>query len=370
MKAQKTEIQKIVHLVPSFGCGGLEKVIVNLVNHSRDYPVKHVLISLTSEFGLIKAFDVPVDVYCIGKKPGNDLFSHYKLLRLLRRLKPKAMHTYNFGTIEYHLVAKLAGVPTTVHCDHGRGGDDPKGLNQFNNRFRKLISTFINHYTVVSYDLYNWVINDLGINNKKVSLVFNGVNVPAQMPIQDRTNNAKVITTVGRLDPIKNQTMLMKAFQLAKEKSNVMDTTILQFVGDGPSYQELDTFKSTLTHQSDIHMLGYRSDVDDILSGTDLFALSSHYEAMPMTILESMALGIPVVTTNVGGISKFITDNEVWFVEPNNAEQMSELFVQILSGSTDVQQKVERAYNLVSSKYSVESMVAQYMTLYKVLPNS
>ncbi|MDC2890010.1 hypothetical protein [Psychrosphaera algicola] len=67
MKAQKTEIQKIVHLVPSFGCGGLEKVIVNLVNHSRDYPVKHVLISLTSEFGLIKAFDVPVDVYCIGK---------------------------------------------------------------------------------------------------------------------------------------------------------------------------------------------------------------------------------------------------------------------------------------------------------------
>ncbi|MDC2890011.1 glycosyltransferase [Psychrosphaera sp. G1-22] len=190
------------------------------------------------------------------------------------------------------------------------------------------------------------------------------------MPIQDRTNNAKVITTVGRLDPIKNQTMLMKAFQLAKETSNVMDTTILQFVGDGPSYQELDTFKSTLTHQTDIHMLGYRSDVDDILSGTDLFALSSHYEAMPMTILESMALGIPVVTTNVGGISKFITDNEVWFVEPNNAEQMSELFVQILSGSTDVQQKVERAYDLVSSKYSVESMVAQYMTLYKVLPNS
>lgn len=89
-----------------------------------------------------------------------------------------------------------------------------------------------------------------------------------------------------------------------------------------------------------------------------------------MTILESMALGIPVVTTNVGGISKFISDQEVWFVEPNNAEQMSDLFVQILSGSADIQQKVERAYNLVSSQYSVESMVAQYMKLYKILPIS
>lgn len=140
-----SELKKVVHLVPSFGCGGLEKVIVNLVNNSQQYDVRHVLISLTTEFGMIKAFDVPVDVYCIGKKPGKDITSHIKLFRLLKRIKPVAFHSYNFGTIEYHLIAKLAGVTTTVHCDHGRGGDDPKGLNQFNNRFRKIISLFINH---------------------------------------------------------------------------------------------------------------------------------------------------------------------------------------------------------------------------------
>lgn len=359
------KIATVVHLVPSFGCGGLEKVIVNLVNNSEAYNVKHVLISLTTEFGLIKEFDNPVDVYCLGKKPGNDIYSHFKLMRLLRRLKPVAFHTYNFGTIEYHLAAKLSGVPTTVHCDHGRGGDDPKGLNKLNNRFRKLISVFINHYTVVSYDLFNWVTKDIGINKQKVTLVFNGVKVPAKLQ-HKKINNDKIISTVGRLDPIKNQTMLMDAFEQYKKTSADQEPVILQLAGDGPSYKELDAYKQTLSSDKDIHMLGYRSDIDDILFKTDLFALSSHYEAMPMTILEAMAIGVPVVTTDVGGISKFISEDEVWFVPAGDQNKMAELFFQLLAHSPEKQQKIERAYNLVKNKYSVQSMVEQYMALYKI----
>lgn len=365
-------MEKVVHLVPSFGCGGLEKVIVNLVNNSKHYNVRHVLISLTTEFGLIKEFNTPIDVYCIGKKPGKDISSHFKLFKLLKRIKPAALHTYNFGTIEYHLIAKLAGVRTTVHCDHGRGGDDPQGRNQFNNRFRRLISRFIDHYIVVSYDLFNWVVDDIGVDKNKVQLIFNGVDIPLPQPNLPSLNRRPlVIATVGRLDPIKNQTMLMDAFALAKRTGLQQCEVKLRLIGDGPIYQELMQYRDSLPEGKDIELLGYRSDINELLQQTDIFALSSHYEAMPMTILESMALKVPVVTTDVGGIAQFISPKQVWFVPANDKQAMADKFIALLccQQKSDIEQKNEKiteAYQLVTSTYSVDSMVAKYMELYQV----
>lgn len=365
MNEHQQKIQKIVHLVPSFGCGGLEKVIVNLVNNSQGYPVKHVLISLTTDFELAKEFDVPVDVYCIGKKPGNDLVSHFKLYKLLKRINPTAFHTYNFGTIEYHLVAKLTGIATTVHCDHGRGGDDPEGKNKFNNKFRKLISTFINHYTVVSYDLLKWVTEDLGIDRDKVALIFNGVFIPEDS-IAKQSGSKLVFTTVGRLDPIKNQKLMMTAFDIAKAKSPLMANAILQLVGNGPIGDELQEYKQTLACKDDIHFLGFRTDIRELLSSSDVFLLSSNYEAMPMTILEAMAEKTPVITTNVGGISKFISSEEVSFVPAKDEHLYSEALIRCATNRDQTKQQIDRAYQLVATKYSVNSMVDNYMRLYKI----
>ncbi|GAB3001893.1 glycosyltransferase [Psychrosphaera aestuarii] len=364
--------KKVVHIVPSFGCGGLEKVVVNLINNSEHYNVKHVLISLTTDFELAKEIDVPVEVYCLGKQPGNDILSHVKLFRLLKRIKPTAFHTYNFGTIEYHLVAKLAGVPVTVHCDHGRGGDDPAGKNKFNNRFRQLISKFIDHYIVVSYDLYRWVTETLKISESKVQLIFNGVTVEkyvAENHASDTpasSNPPFMITTVGRLDPIKNQKLLLSAFDLAKKTYPNWENVKLQLAGNGPIYQELVDFKDKLASADDIDFLGFRSDIPDILKATDLFALSSNYEAMPMTILEAMALKRPVITTNVGGIAKFISEQHAWFVESKNVEQYAETLNEIKLDQTAREQKIETAHQLVYDNYSMDKMVDAYLGLYQI----
>lgn len=369
--------KKVVHIVPSFGCGGLEKVVVNLINNSAHYNVKHVLISLTTDFELAKEINVPVEVYCLGKQPGNDIFSHLKLFKLLKRIKPVAFHSYNFGTIEYHLAAKLAGVPVTVHCDHGRGGDDPAGKNKFNNRFRQLISKFIDHYIVVSYDLYRWVTEALKISESKVQLIFNGVTVEKDVAVKQvagkQTPNSSasgntpfVITTVGRLDPIKNQKLLLSAFDLAKKTYPNWENVKLQLAGNGPIYQELVDFNNALSSAKDVEFLGFRSDVADILSNTDLFALSSNYEAMPMTILEAMALKVPVITTNVGGIAKFINESHAWFVESKNVESYAETLNNILLDEQARLQKTGVAHQLVFDNYSMDKMVDAYLGLYQI----
>jgi len=354
----------IVHLVYSFGCGGLEKVIANLINHSTDYDAEHVLISLTDDISMLEQVDKKIKVFVLDKKSGNDIKTHFKLFSLLKKLKPQAINTYNFGTIEYHLAAKLAGVPIRVHSDHGRGGDDPAGKNKLHNMFRKFIAHFITEYVVVSYDLFQWILNDINISDKKLSLLFNGVAVPEQ--IEHLSSAPKTFVTVGRLDKVKNQKLLIDAFALAVNTLDGFAHCKLNIVGDGPLYNELSAQINLLDMQNSIHLLGFRNDITTILKDSDIFVLSSVYEAMPMTILEAMANKTPVVCTKVGGISKFISEEQAWFVESKNCKALANKLNEVKINDQFRLEKVSNAYNFVSEKYEMKQMVKAYMAKYGI----
>jgi len=360
--------KKVVHLVYSFGCGGLEKVIANLINHSTQYDVEHVVISLTNDVTMAQQVNLPIKVIVLDKKHGNDINSHKKLFSLLKELKPQAINTYNFGTIEYHLTAKLAGVPVRVHSDHGRGGDDPDGKNTLHNLFRKFIAHFITEYIVVSRDLYEWVSKSLKINRRLISLVFNGVIVPSDAKYIEESPVRFV--TIGRLDEVKNQKLLINAFAKAVNEQAAFNQCKLQIVGDGPLFDELQAQITQLKMQDSISLLGYREDIAEILSVSDVFVLSSIYEAMPMTILEAMANKTPVICTNVGGISQFITEQEAWFVESRNIDKLSDKLVEVKIEDAKRHQKSMNGYKLVDENYGVDVMVKEYMDKYKVLLRS
>ena len=355
---------KVVHLVYSFGCGGLEKVIANLINHSTQYDVEHVLVSLTDDLSMLEQVEEKIKVFVLDKKPGNDIKTHFKLFSLLKKLKPQVINTYNFGTIEYHLVAKMAGVPIRVHSDHGRGGDDPAGKDKSHNLFRKFIINFISEYIVVSYDLYQWVLNDINVKSSKLTLIFNGVAIPRAKDFISA--EPKVFVTVGRLDKVKNQKLLINAFAQAVNLMPSFEQCTLNIVGDGPLFNELQLQIEALAMKNHIHLLGFRDDITAILEDSDVFVLSSVYEAMPMTILEAMANKTPVICTNVGGISQFITEEQAWFVESNNCDALTNKLNEVKSNKESQLTKVNNAYRLVNEKYAMQQMVKAYMVKYAI----
>lgn len=357
-------INKVVHLVYSFGCGGLEKVIVNLINGSKQYDVEHIIISLTDDVAMQDQLLEETQVHVLNKKSGNDISTHFKLFNLLKELKPQVINTYNFGTIEYHLIAKIAGVPIRVHSDHGRGGDDPQGKNKLHNVFRKFISHFITEYVVVSYDLFQWVSKDLKINEQKLSLIFNGVDIPNDINYKEK--EPEKFVTVGRLDKVKNQKFLINTFAYAIKNIKGFEHCKLNIVGDGPLYNELSTLIESLNAQDSIKFLGFRDDIPAILSDSDVFVLSSVYEAMPMTILEAMANKVPVVCTNVGGISQFITEQQAWFVESGNVDELAAKLNRVKGSADERAAKIENAYQLVLNNYALEQMVKVYMNKYHI----
>lgn len=357
--------KKVLHLVYSMGCGGLEKVIVNLINASKDYPCEHIVVTLTPDHELISLIDGKVSVYCVDKKPGKDLHCHWRLFKLFRKLRPDVINTYNFGTIEYQMVAKLAGIRLGVHSDHGRGGDDALGKNKRNNAIRRFMSRFIDFYVVVSKDLYSWVKNDIRIKSKQIKIVQNGV---ALENYSKRLSSTTTFTfcTVGRLDEIKNQTLMIKAYHQALNTCPELLATKLQLVGDGPMREALKALVASLQLEKNVEFMGYREDIANILSKANAFILSSNYEAMPMTILEAMASHVPVVTTDVGGIRHFISDQEAAFVESGNEQLLAQQFIDLYQHPESYQTKINNAYKLVSDKYSLQSMCKVYMDIYQV----
>ena len=357
--------KKILHLVYSMGCGGLEKVIVNLINGSKDYSCEHIIVILTPEHELVSLIDGKVTVYCVNKKPGKDIHCHWRLYKLFRKLRPDVLNTYNFGTIEYQMVAKMAGIHLGIHSDHGRGGDDSLGKNGRNNVVRRFMSRFIDVYVVVSKDLYYWVKNDIRIESKQIKIVQNGVAIENYSERRS-SETAFTFCTVGRLDEIKNQILMIKAYHQALEISPELLVTKLQLVGDGPMRDVLKALVSSLQLENNIELMGYREDIANILSMANAFVLSSNYEAMPMTILEAMASHVPVVTTDVGGIRHFISDQEATFVEAGNEQLLAEKFIELYQHPKNYQGKINKAYKLVSDNYSLQNMCKIYMDIYEV----
>ena len=158
---------KVVHLVYSFGIGGLERVIVNLINSSEDRDAVHHVVTLVDDHAFAGNLGTNATMHCLNKKEGKDLLCHVRLYRLLKSIKADVVNTYNFGTIEYHPIACLAGVPMRVHADHGRESSYKKIDNPAKYElFRKLMIPFINYYVVVSKDLEKWGRERLGLTNK------------------------------------------------------------------------------------------------------------------------------------------------------------------------------------------------------------
>jgi len=354
--------KKVVHIVYSMGCGGLEKVIVNLINGS-DETLEHTIITLISDFEMVELIESPVRVYCVNKRPGKDIGCHFRILKLLFRIRPDIVNTYNFGTIEYHLMAAIAGVKRKVHSDHGHGGDAADGLNKRNNAIRRFCSRFVDDYVVVSQDLFDWVKQVVKIKSKRVHIVQNGVPIPKER--QKLSHDGLVFCTVGRLDPIKNQKLLIQAFSLLVKK-HPNERLILKIVGDGSERSNLEQLVSELNIEDNVQFLGYRDDIQQQLLSSDVFVLSSHYEAMPMTILESMATKIPVVTTDVGGIKHFIGESNATFVEPGNAQALAEAMINATKNTPQKEALLERSYQLVVDKYSLEAMCKTYCQIYGV----
>lgn len=356
----------VAHLTYSFNIGGLERVIVNLIHSSRGDNVRHIIITQTPGQALAAQLGDGVEFYCLDKLPGNDITSHLRLYRLLRQLKPDVLHTYNFGTFEYQLAAWLARVPVRIHAEHGRDGEYDERVRKRRTRVRKLVLPFVNHFVVVSPDLEQWAQRDLQLEPPKLQFVYNGIDTKA-FACTHQPDPAQPFTfiAVGRLAEVKNHTLLIDAFARLRERTQ--QPIRLQIVGDGPMHDVLATKITDMQLAQEVTLLGSRDDIPQLMCAANAFVLSSNYEAMPMTALEAMASGLPVIATDVGGVSNIVRHGETGLlVPPGDPEAMAKAMLQTLTQHDDITAMARHAQQITNETFSANAMKRHYLQLYRI----
>ena len=277
-----------------------------------------------------------------------------QMASLFRREKVDIVHTHlSTSSINGCIAAKVAHIPC-VATVHGMSG--------------KLSFVFADHMIGVSEGVRQHLIQQ-GIKPDRVTAVYNGVDVPDDIPTKEQARkqfnispDAFVFGTVARLTPMKGIEYSIRAFaEIQKQVPN----SIYVLVGDGDTsrtYQEL-TF--SLGIQSKVKFLGYQIKVFEPLAAMDVFLFPSLKEAMGISVVEALAAGLPVVSTNVGGLPEVITSDVGSLVPPENAEAMAREAIAIANGDRELLSvnARKRAHDL----FSVESMYAKTNAVYHQL---
>src|SRR5262245_1577898 len=226
----------VVHVVHSLGVGGLENGLVNLVNEPRP-GVRHAIVCLTTDGPLRARLASGIEVVTIGKRPGKDVRAFARLTRTLRAMRPRVVHSRNWAAFDAILAAGLARVPIIVHGEHGRDITDPEGRSVKRNRLRRAVAPLVNRFVTVSRDLHRWLVEDVRIRPTTVVTICNGVATARFAPGDSRAARTAlglpatgvVVGTVGRLDPVKDQAGLLRAFDLVRRQHR---DAVLVIAGD------------------------------------------------------------------------------------------------------------------------------------------
>ena len=364
---------KVFHLVRAMDVGGLESVVIGLVDGGRAHGVVPYLGCLYEPGALGRG--VNSEGTWVGDLQGHGFLATLRsLCQYIRENHIEIIHTHN---PQPHLFGALVGVMSrvpVVHTKHGRNypGDRKRvWLNRQLSRMSKRI-------VAVSDDAAEVALEIEKVPADKVSVILNGVDT-------ERFNHGKhgrhgkgevTIGTVGRLSEDKDYPMLVRAFARMREQLSTLHSphstvhTQLLLVGDGPDRALIEGEAQKQGVSDFCEFAGMQSNVEEWLAKMDVFCLSSVTEGTSMTLLEAGACGLPSAVTDVGGNREIVLDGESGFVVPEGDETaLAEAMVKLVVDHDLRTQMGVAARQRVVQRYSMEGMVEQYVDVYRGVLN-
>ena len=368
----------LVHLVYRFDTGGLENGVVNLINHLPAPAYRHAVVALTevvpSFAQRIQRDDVAY--YSLHKPAGHGAKLYPRLAQLFRQLRPAIVHTRNLAALECQVPAWWAGVPVRIHGEHGRDVDDLDGTRRRYQWMRRAYRPFVQQYVALSRDLAGYLHQQVGVPERRIAQIYNGVDIErfhpapggraalAGSPFNDPS--LLVIGTVGRMQTVKAQTQLARAFIRTVELQPALRSRLrLVMVGDGPLRAEAQALLNAAGLAELAWLPGERADVPDVMRGLDCFVLPSLAEGISNTILEAMASGLPVLATDVGGNAELIVAAQTGELVPaTDVAAMAAALLRLAADPVRATALGRAGHQRVVQHFSLPAMVGAYQALY------
>jgi glycosyltransferase involved in cell wall biosynthesis len=359
---------KILYIIGQLGIGGAEKQLIQLVTHLDRSKYKPIVCSLSKNSPLASQLAKEgIKVVILPRRYKPDLTRAWFVTQCARMVQPTLIHTYLFvGDTWGRIAGKILNIPVIIS---ERSTEDYK-LSLFN-----IIDQLLAKST--SAVIANSIAGSMAAKKRGkieadiVKVIYNGIDVNS---FSDKSKRSMVreefgigddllLGTIGRLDPPKDyKTLFLAVRDIISEFPKIK----LLCVGDGKQRIELQQFACNIRIEDSIIFTGMRSDIKDLLSAIDIFVFSSLREGIPNVILEAMAASLPVVATNVGGVSELVVEGSTgYLVPPECPMRLSKAIIEILNDSTLASSLGRHGQLHAQECFSVEKMVRETEAVYR-----
>jgi len=311
-----------------------------------------------------------------------DLRTFFALIKLIKRYKPSIVHTHasKAGALG-RIAAKLMGVPVIVHTYHGHvfhGYFNPMvtKLVILLERFLGRISTKI---ITISPEQQHEIVNKFKIVPlEKTSIIPLGFDLKRFEESYSKRNELRAdagipteqcaVAIVGRLAPIKNHRLFIDAAALVVRQ--YPNEFIFYVVGDGELKTEIKSYIENTYPllNENIVFTSWIADMTTLYPAMDIVCLTSLNEGTPVSLIEAQASGIPVISTNVGGVKDIVQANETGIImEGTSEDELAKHLIELYLNRSLRMKMSQNARNFVKEKFTYQRLVDDMDSLYKTL---
>lgn len=359
---------KIVHIISGDLWAGAEAMAFNLLSHLKAHSDLDLTVIILNEGKLsekLKAIGITVHIIDESK------LSFWQIVRktraILRTALPDLIHSHRY---KENLLASLStGFNDRIKLiatQHGLPELFETNGTLFNRLKTKANFQLLSHYftrtVAVSADVKYALIAEHAFHQNQVESIHNGIEIPVAAVSKPKTNSF-VIGSSGRLSPVKDYPLMVK-IAAAVNTRNVPGVHF-ELAGEGPERTILESMLGSYALRNNFTMKGHQDDMNTFYSGIDLFLNTSIHEGIPMTILEALARGIPVVAPDVGGIREIITNGVEGFLINSRAPEVFAEKCLLLQENRELRETMSKAARDTAERtFSAERMSDKYYRLY------
>lgn len=362
---------KVAQIVPMLSPGGAERVAVHIARGLNRRRYEPLVISFTGRVGCDLDHmleDAGIEVRYLGKHPGFDYRVYGRLDGVLKEYEPEVIHTH-LHVLRYALPSMLLRKRVAmVHTVHNLAE------REIEPRARLIQRYALTHGVepvAVAEEVAASIESLYGIEHCRVianciptELYANPQTPRKEWRAKEGFNETDVLfVCVARFAPQKNHALLLKSFA---QGPALGASAHLVLVGEGELRTDLEEQARKLNVSGKVHFLGLRNDIPDVLGAMDVFVLSSDYEGNPLSVLEAMASGLPVVSTAVGGVPKLLDAGKEGFLVPQGDSQaLAKSMNTLLKYEAARKSMGAAAASRAKKNYDVPNMVRAYEEVYE-----
>lgn len=369
--------KKILYVITRSEWGGAQKHLLDIVIGMKTKGLSPI-VAVGDEGDLTRELEKNnVEFYIINNlvhqiSLKQDLKAILELRNLIKQINPSIIHLHSSkaGLIG-RIATKVSNyrIPV-IFTAHGWGfTPGSKKINKYISLLSELLTSWmLNKVICVSKFDQELAEKYHIISKKKLTYVYNGISKDMNVDLVeiDKKREKVSFTMVARFDSQKDYLTLVKAIEKLKNNKEIYNQIQFNFVGKGPSYEEIQ--KEIINRKIDdiVNLLGFRNDILEIINESDVFVLTSNYEGLPISIIEAMSLEKPLIVSDVGGVRELIDKNGFLIAKgKNEIKNIGKAIVQLTS---DDRLRVEMGGNSLSifqNKFTLEQCVNNTEKIYK-----